>query len=239
MLAWWEERPEDLAAYVESVANLADLVVAFDGAYPITPGATIASDPEQAAAIRDAATAAGLEAEVVVPDRLWKGQVEKRDAMLRLAASRADWLLGLDTDCRVICNRAAVRAELKTTDADSILHDFYTPAPDDPAEVVRLSPHPWHTGCAGRTIEHSLLMRALPAMRVEQVHWGYSGVKHGRRITLGRFSTDRYPAGVYRRLKAELRIDHLCFARDEARLERNRRYSARRDRFKMAHGFEP
>src|SRR5207247_1053795 len=46
-LCWWNEKPEDLARCVRGVANIADRIVALDGAYVRYPGATVRSDEKQ------------------------------------------------------------------------------------------------------------------------------------------------------------------------------------------------
>lgn len=241
MLAWWDEPPAELEACVASLPALCDAVVAVDGAYEMTPGATAASPPDQAEAIWEAAVRHGIEARVIVPDKIWTGQVEKRDAMLRLAAEDADWVIAVDADHRLVGNRLDVRREIERvgTSADSIRHDFYTPMPDDPADLKRLSPHPWHTRTAGQTIEHALIIRRLDDMRVERDHWGYSGVRAGTRVALGNWRARHLPPGRYHRLRTQFRVDHVCFQRDRMRLERNRRYCQVRDGFKSRNGYEP
>lgn len=240
MLAWWDEPPDELTACITSLPTICDAVIAIDGAYEMTPGATAASPDEQAEAIKTAAAAAGIEASVVVPDTVWVGQVEKRDFMLRQAAADADWLIAVDADHRLIGNRDKIRAELAgLRRVDSIRHDFHTPAPRLPGQLKRLAPHSWHRNLSGTTIEHSLLFRRLDEMRVERVHWGYSGVTGGRRVSVGNYRADKIPAGRSHRLKAPFRVEHVCFERDLMRLDRNRDYCVVRDRFKNEHGFEP
>lgn len=241
MLAWWDEPPRDLYACVKSLRVLCDAVFAVDGAYAMTPGATARSADEQADTIRKAAADSGLDHTVVTPTEVWTGQVEKRDFMLREAARDADWVLAVDCDHRLVGDRDKIRAELArvASYADSIRHDFHTPMPANPADLDRLSPHPWHTKLAGKTIEHSLLLRCLDDMRVEQVHWGYSGRIGKKRVALGNWRSPDLPQGRYHRLQAPFCVDHVCFARDRMRLDRNRAYCAKRDRFKGDNGFEP
>lgn len=241
MLAWWDEPEDELYECVASMKTLCDKVIAADGAYEMTPGATAASPESQAAAIREAASDASLDCQVVIPRKVWTGQVEKRDAMLRTAVADSDWVIAVDADHRLLGDREKIRHELAQVahSADSIRHAFYTPPPADPADLDRLSPHPWHTKLSGQTIEHSLLMRALDEMRVEEVHWGYSGVRDGRRVALGNWRARSLPQGRYHRLVAPFCVDHVCFQRDQMRLDRNRDYCRIRDEFKREHGFEP
>lgn len=239
MLAWWDEPPDELDACVRSLTVLCDTVVAVDGAYQMTPGATATSPTEQVAAIRDAAADTGLQARIIVPSKIWAGQVEKRNLMIREASADADWVIAVDADHRLVGERTTIRDELARTTADSIRHDFYTPPPAKPSDLRKISPHPWHTGLSGRTIEHSLLLRALADMRVETDHWGYSGVRDGTRFALGNWRGSRLRQGTSHRLRAPFRVEHVCFQRDRMRLDRNRDYCKVRDAFRRRNGYEP
>lgn len=242
MLAWWDEPADELYACVRSMRTLCDAIVAVDGAYEMTPGATRLSPPDQAAAIKKAAHDSGLsDCTIVFPEKIWTGQVEKRNAMLERAVEGSDWVVAVDADHRHAGDRDAIRREIRRLHggAESIRHDFYTPPPANPADLERLSPHAWHTKLAGQTIEHSLILRVLDDMRLERDHWGYSGVRDGQRVALGNWRAQDIPAGRYHRLATPFRVDHLCFARDEMRLDRNRAYCATRDAFKSSNGFEP
>lgn len=241
MLAWWDEPPEELDACVRSLTVLCDAVVAVDGGYEMTPGATPASPRGQAESILAAAAEMGLRATVVVPDRVWTGQVAKRDFMLRLAALDADWLLAVDADHRLVGNRDPIRDELQRFGpyVDTVLHDFYTPYPRQPGKLLEeISPHEWHTKLAGKTVEHCLLIRRMEDMHVTGSHWGYSGVREdGVRVSLGGWREE--PTGRHRRLTAPFQVDHVCFMRDQMRLDRNRDYCRIRDEFAETHGYEP
>lgn len=241
MLAWWDEPADELYACVSSMLTICDAVVAVDGAYEMTPGATPLSPPDQAAAIEQAAQHAGLEYTIVRPDKVWTGQVEKRNKMLELAVDGSDWVVAVDADHRLVGDRTQIRIELLRVreEAESIRHDFYTPPPENPGDLERLSPHAWHTKLSGKTIEHSLILRVLDDMRLERDHWGYSGVRNGERLALGNWRAQDIQPGRYHRLATPFRVDHVCFARDEMRLGRNRVYSATRDAFKASNGFEP
>lgn len=241
MLAWWDEPPEELTACVRSLTVICDSLIAVDGAYQMTPGATAASPPEQAAAIQEAAADVGLKARVITPEKVWTGQVEKRDLMLHEAAKDADWVVAVDADHRHIGKRKQVREELYAVrdSADSIRHPFHTPMPANTLDLERLSPHPWHTKLAGLTIEHSLILRVLDEMRLERDHWGYSGVRNGQRYALGNWRAQEILPGRYHRLTTPFRVDHVCFQRDLMRLDRNRAYCQTRDAFKAENGYEP
>lgn len=241
MLAWWDEPADELYACVRSMSVACDAVVAVDGAYEMTPGATLLSAPDQAEAIRQASKDADLDCTIVLPEKIWTGQVEKRNAMLERAVDGSDWVIAVDADHRLVGDRTQIRIELLRVrdEAESIRHDFYTPPPGDVRDLERLSPHPWHMKLAGKTIEHSLILRVLDDMRLERDHWGYSGVHNGQRVALGNWRAQNIPPGRYHRLATPFRVDHVCFARDLMRLDRNRVYCATRDAFKSSNGFEP
>jgi hypothetical protein len=241
MLAWWDEPAELLEGCVRSLAGFCDKVVAVDGAYEMTPGATADSPNEQKVAIAKAASEVGLEYAVVAPDDVWSGQVAKRDFMLRLAAPEADWLIAVDADHRLRGDSDRLRRQLEIF-ADgvmSIRHGFHTPMPDDPADLERIAPHRWHLETAGLTVEHCLLFRSLDDMHVEREHWGYTGVLNGERIALGsNWGATEHPQG--RSMQTQhLVVDHVCFQRDLMRLDRNREYCLVRDEFRVENGYEP
>src|SRR5512134_3918183 len=92
-LAWWDERPEDLVDCVKGMANVADRVIALDGAYRRYPAATITSPADQAEAIASTAADVGLDCLILTPDRLWAGQLEKRTYLVQAAAVQSDWIV--------------------------------------------------------------------------------------------------------------------------------------------------
>lgn len=240
MLAWWDEPADELYACVKSMRVLCDRVVAADGAYEMTPGATVRSPDEQADAIRTAAADSGMDCTIIYPDKVWEGQVAKRAAILDEAVIGSDWVIAVDSDHRLVGDRDQIRAELEQFhDVDSVLHDFYTPPPATPGSLDRLSPHAWHTKLCGKTIQHSLLFRCLLEMRIEKTHFGYSGIRRGQRVVIGNWRSDEYAQGRHQRLRSEFRVDHLCFFRDQMRLDRNRDYCKVRDQFRDDNGFEP
>lgn len=173
-LCWWNEKPDELARAVASVGNVADRVVALDGAYRRYPGATARSSDEEVEAIASAADAAGMDSLVIQPRRLWAGQVEKRSYLLALAALKSDWILILDADYVVTADRQSVLDQLAGTTFDALEVEMTTP----PGEYATN----WHLQQAGPPSWHPLVFRALPGMHVEDRHWWYSAVKGDRRV---------------------------------------------------------
>lgn len=172
-LAWWNEQPEDLDACVRAMANIADRVVALDGAYARYPGATAQSHDDQVWAIRDAADDVGLQSLIHQRSLLWPGQVAKRAALLSLAARNADWVVVVDADHIIHADRDIARARLAALDAEGALAievAVHTPTNPD-RSVEASSPGQWHRAHAGSTVSYPLLYRALPGLTVEQRHW--------------------------------------------------------------------
>jgi hypothetical protein len=225
-LIWYDEPPELLEACVRGAAEIADRFVAVDGAYRRYPDAQVASPPEQAEMIRTTATAVGLEADVVIPDRLWAGQVEKRTFLLQRAAKGADWLALIDADHIIHANREAARAELESYDRSVVLLTvpFYTPL--NPVRSVKeSSASHWHAGLAGKWIDHTHLIRALPGLRVERFHYWYSARYGGHRVWVpfgGRPSVKlgarQYPVMPAHPIEAYYEVEHLTLLRDERHL---------------------
>lgn len=236
MLAWWDEPPDMLATCVESLPVLCDRLVAVDGGYELTPGATAQSPPEQAKAIRAAAKKAGIPLDLYVPETLWEGQVQKRDFLMQQATKEADWVMPVDADYVLHGPRDAIRSELGRVEADSVQVEFYTSVPEG-LDVKRVAPHAWHSEIAGYSLMTNLLFRALPEMRVEFRHWWYSGLKDGKRVAL--WGCDEvYPRAATWTLQAPLLVEHRCFFRDRMRLDRNKAFCARRDQQVTREGVE-
>ncbi len=104
-LSWYDEPPGMLRAAVRSLATAGTThLVALDGAYALYRGGRAESPRGQAEAIRAEAADCGLRAAVHVPPAVWRGEVEKRTELLRLAHEMAepeeDWLLVADADER-------------------------------------------------------------------------------------------------------------------------------------------
>ena len=172
-LCWWNEDPSLLEACLRSV-TIADRIVAFDGAYARYPGATVRSPEEQAQVIRD------FGGEVVVPDRLWKGQCEKRTAIMQRAAEGSDWIAVVDADWIVHADRESVRAQLADSTADAYSAPFTNP----PNPGSTLAPSLWHQDQLRLNESHVVLYRALPGMRAEGLHYYISAMKGPERVWL-------------------------------------------------------
>src|SRR5690348_3020886 len=112
-LCWWNELPEDLDACVRGLGNIADRVVALDGAYQRYPEATVRSPEAQLDAIRSAAAAVNIECLIIQPDRLWAGQVEKRCHLLAAAGVGSNWIVTVDADHVIHADREEMRRFLR------------------------------------------------------------------------------------------------------------------------------
>jgi hypothetical protein len=238
-LAWWDEPPETLDACIRSVAAVADRVVAIDGAYSRYPDATVTSPAGQAEAIRAAAEAAGMECLVLQPDRLWRGQVEKRTALLSLAAAGSDWIAVVDADHLVHCDPGMTRLSLQQADpgVDAFYVPLTTPVPQG-VDIDRASATAWHKLVAGTRVDFMHLYRAHPGFRVERFHWWYSAVSRGERVWMwggdGSYPpahTGAFPDPLYR-------VEHASYSRDEVRILRGRAFVNDRDRVIAATGQE-
>ena len=211
-ICWYNESPEDLRRCVRACTVIADRVVALDGAYARWPGGKAKSPPEQAQAIRDAAAEVGLEAIVQTPTRLWVGQVEKRSALIALAAEGSDWVQVVDADHVLHGTRETVRDALEHRCTDDVYDlPFFTPA--NP-EVE--APHEWHAGMAGQTFSIPLLYRVLPKMRYERFHWWLSAEKDGRPVWLMGIAPDGEHLPVVPFPDPTYRVIHMALYRDEA-----------------------
>ena len=222
-LIWYDEPPELLAACIRGAAEIADRIVAVDGAYRRYPGAQIASPPEQAETIRVTATEVGLECDVYLRDQLWAGQVEKRSFLCERASEGADWIAMIDADHVIHADRAGVRAELAAYGPDVVLLTvpFYTPLHPARSLADSAASH-WHEGLAGKRIEHTHLIRALPGLRVERFHYWYSALQDGQRVWVPfgnapsrKRGAERYPVMPTHQLQARYSVEHLTLLRDE------------------------
>ena len=231
-LAWYDEPPELLEACIRGAAEIADRIVAVDGAYRRFPNAQVASPPEQAETIRRTAAEVGLECDVYIPDRLWAGQVEKRSFLVQRAAQGSDWLAMIDADHIIHADREAARAELQgyRPRVDLVTVSFYTPT-HPVRSVSASSAGQWHANLADKRIHHCHFLRALPGLRVERFHYWYSGKKNGRRVWLpfgGNPSRKRdaapYPVMRPWPMKARYEVEHLTLLRDEEHLLANRAF---------------
>lgn len=237
-LAWFDERLEDLERCVRSLEGLADRLVAVDGRYVRYEWPVDVSPPEQAELIERVGREVGLEVELHVPEKPWRGQVAKRSFLLHQAAVGADWVLGVDADHEVVCSPGLVRAELSELSPSvlSIDVDFWTPTNDGrPLEVSAAGE--WHVQHAGRMSHVSAFWRAVPGLRVEKMHWWYSGMVDGRRVWL--WGGDQtYPRMPARRLVSKVQVTHWCLFRDERHVVANRDFCEDREQVKALTGQE-
>jgi hypothetical protein len=225
-LAWYDEPLELLEACVRGAAEIADKIVAVDGAYRRYPDAKPASPPAQAKLIRKTAAAVGLECDVVVPDKLWAGQVEKRSFLLERAAKGSDWIVPIDADHVIHANREAARAELEEYADEPLVVlltvPFYTPK-DPKRSIDDSAASHWHAGLAGKRIEHKHILRSMPGLRVERFHYWYTGVLSGTRVwvpfgiapSVRRLGAAPYPVMDAQPLQAPYYVEHLTLQRDE------------------------
>lgn len=227
-LAWYDEPVDLLEACVRGASEIADRIVAVDGAYRRYPGAKIKSPAKQAEVIRKTAAEVGLECDIYIPDRLWAGQVEKRSFLVARAAEGSDWLAMIDADHIIHADRQAARAELASYTnprrMSLITVPFYTPAHPVRSVEESAASH-WHSNMAGTRIMHCHLLRALPGLRVERFHYWYSAMKGHRRVWLpfgGNPARRRDPApyGVMPKfpIKARYEVEHLTLLRDRKRI---------------------
>lgn len=216
-LAWWDERPSDLAECIRGMANIADRVVAYDGAYRRYPNGTAVSDPDQYAAIRQTAAEVGLECLILTPDRLWAGQLEKRTYLYNAAAINSDWVVVVDADHIIHADRAAVRAELEQTKFDVIEAPYPVPL-NDSRPMIESAATEWHQTNSGLDAPpHRLLFRALPDLRVEKHHWTVSGLKNGKKVWV--LQSDSFKSALpATTLVADYEVEHRFLFRTKERV---------------------
>lgn len=231
-LAWYDEPTDLLEACIRGAGEIADRIVAVDGAYRRYPDAQVSSPPEQADTIRRVAAEVGLDCDVFVPDHLWAGQVEKRSFLVQRAAQDSDWLAMIDADHIIHADREATRAELQRArhSVDIVSVPFYMPL-DPVRSLEESSASRWHSKLAGQRIMHCHFLRALPGLRVERFHYWYSGKKNGRRVWLpfgGSPSRKRsaapYPVMPAYPLRARYEVEHVSLLRDRRHMLANRAF---------------
>lgn len=214
-LCWWDESVQDLERCVRGIANIADKVVAFDGAYRRYPGGTPSSPPEQAETIRRVAEETGLEWAIFAPEELWAGQVQKRSALMAAASIDSDWIVVVDTDHVIHADREKARADLArvSPDIDVVGVVFVTPAVEGAEYATN-----WHRGQAGSRFAMGQIIRALPDLRVEKFHWKYFATKNGQTVNVS------YGGAGVSHLLADYEVLHLCLERDERHRLENRAF---------------
>jgi hypothetical protein len=163
-LCWYLEPTEFLDRLVRSLAGHVDELVGLDGAwYGFTPAAA-ASSREERDTIRVAAAECGIPVQVVVPSRVWKSQIEKRQRLFDIAIHErgADWVMVVDGDWELACcDDLALRSSLQLTGRD--------------VAMVMMRP-------LNKTFPYSELptmdkperhiWRGLDDLTVENLHWG-------------------------------------------------------------------
>lgn len=227
-LCFWNERPEDLDACVRGLANIADRVIALDGAYVRYPNATPRSSDAEVAAIREAATAVGLGCLVLQPDRLWAGQIEKRSYLLSIAANTSAWVATVDADHVIKAKRDETREFLARHSGDIVAVPYVTPSnPERPLEDSAVGQ--WHVDQMAEAQYLPHLWRALPGMEVEKRHWWITGVKNGHRIWLWG-GDDEYPHAEQHRLTRDYVIEHRTMYRTRQQIRDSRAFLNDRQR---------
>ena len=220
-LPWWNERPEDLDACVRGLANVADRLIALDGAYARYPGATPASPPEQADAIRKAAKDIGLDCLILTPDKVWAGQVEKRSHLLAMATVGSDWIATVDADHVVTANREHVRFVLDRVKEDVLDVPYRTPLnPDRTMKDAAVGK--WHVNQTESVQMIPHLWRALPGLRVERYHWWYSAMKPGGRVWL--WGGDEHYDHVYHGTMQQYEVEHRTLFRTADQIKASRAF---------------
>lgn len=227
-MSWWDETPDVLRRAVRASAQIADRIVALDGAYRRFPGGTPASPPEQAQAICEAAEEVGLDCLVLSPSRLWAGENEKRTYLYQMAAIGSDWIAVVDADHIVVCDRETARATIASRpDVNVWSVDFHTPPnPDRPMELSAAGP--WHAKSSGIVIPFAHLLRALPDIRCERFHWWHSALLGTERVWMQYGGNDYAVPDGRRVLPHEhldgYRVDHVTLFKDADRVQINRSF---------------
>lgn len=111
-LSWYDEPEASLTRCVESLADVADVLVAYDGAWAEFPDARGFSTAAQTDAVYKAAAAIGVEVQHWAEAEPWPSQVAKRAALYEHAADVSDWVLVIDADEWISEAAGSLRAEL-------------------------------------------------------------------------------------------------------------------------------
>jgi hypothetical protein len=236
MLSWFDEPCDLLRQCVKGASVIADRIVAADGAYELIHDRKPISPKAQKLAIADETRKQGLKCSFV-PPRLWRGQVEKRNAVLQEACKGSDWVMILDADWKITGDRKLIRREIAASDAEQIAVDFIQPENYE-RPIEESAPNVWHVSEAGIPRRHPLIFRVMRDMRCESHHWIYSGVRpSGVRVGLwgGQGIYDTPNTHI---LTAPHCFEHLCLFRDEKRIIRNRLFCNARDADVAAFGVE-
>lgn len=221
-LAWWNERPEDLIRCVTATRNIADRIVALDGAYARFPGAQATSSDDQVSAIQTAAMEAGIECLVLQPNRVWAGQVEKRSYLMNMAAVGSDWVVPVDTDHIIHGNRDRARRVLERSHGPEVYDAYlYTPR-NDARPIEESAAGNWHANLSGRRTAFAHIFKANPGFQVEKFHWWISAIVRGKRQWMWGGDSS-YPQVHHAEFPLEgYYIEHLSLYRDREQVLANR-----------------
>jgi hypothetical protein len=179
----------------------------------------------------------GLPVTVILPTKVWRGQVAKRTQLYTLAADGSDWIITLDADHILHGIREAVRHELDEITQDACEVEFYTTVNHD-RPLSDAASTEWHEELAGKSIWHRMVLRALPDMRVERYHWYVSALRDGERVWLRDVSEGGYPVVDTHRLRAPFLIEHRCMFRRDRNILANRSFCRDRELLVAATGEE-
>lgn len=221
-LCWWNERPEDLDACIRGLGNVADRVVALDGAYRRYPGATAHSGDDQLAAIREAAAAVNLECRIDQPDDLWAGQVAKRSHLLGLATEGSDWIVTVDADHIVHADREQIRHFLGQTNADVIEVPHSTPFNPD-RRTYDAAVGEWHILQAQSETLIPHIWRRMEGMHVESRHWWIAARREGQKVWLWA-GDGQYPEVQHQVYRHDYWVEHRTFFRTDEQINASRAF---------------
>lgn len=211
------------------MARVCDVVVAVDGRYSLFQDDAVASPPEQAEAIVEAATGAGLELVLFRPSEPFYGnEVAKRNLTLKLATAIGepgrDWLLILDADCYIAEHSDLVRHDLEHSTAvcaNVAVEEHLDPHnPDAPIAIAQTQslPESWRSPI-------TLLYRLLPDMKYEGTHYSLSGTHQGQKTWLWGHPLAEEPIDATHGLV----VVHRNILRSKRRREQAAAYYAKRD----------
>lgn len=187
-LIWYDEQPSMLGAAVQGLAQVADEIIAVDGAYALFPKAKTRSHPNQAETILRAAETAGVGCTIHRPSQLFFGnEIEKRNLSLKLAApfcEEGDWILVWDGDYHTMrCDPEIVRAELAATDCLAATYTLlegrdYMSGEDEALEKFARESYV--------STEWTLFTRGIyrwaPDLHYEKAHFLMNGTYEGRKV---------------------------------------------------------
>jgi hypothetical protein len=169
LLAWFDEDCDALIRAVESIAPIADHIIAIDGPYETFPHTAVASHQIQAQVIRWGCARHATPCTIYQPGIAWRNEGYKRTALFDIAhqygTAHTDWVLPIDADEELV-NGEQLRAYIDTAPADHTCASIYyhTPTQDmDKAEQAITQ-----AGTETRSYAQPRLMRLLPGLRVRQ-----------------------------------------------------------------------